>query len=143
MKHILKRTAADDGFTLVELLVVLGIIALLAALVAPQVIGYLSGARSEAATAQMKNLESAVELYYLDNGSYPPADVGLGALITAPSGLASWKGPYLKRADGLVDPWGKAFSYVNPGTHGAYDVFSFGRDGREGGEGEDRDIVSW
>ncbi len=138
-----KRIAADDGFTLIELLVVLGIIALLAALVAPQVIGYLSGARSEAAAAQLKNVESAVELFYLDNGSYPPADAGLGALVTAPSGLASWKGPYLKRNDGLVDPWGKAFSYVFPGTHGAYDIFSLGRDGREGGEGEDKDIVSW
>ena len=133
----------EDGFTLVELLVVLGIIALLAALVAPQVIGYLSGARSDAAAAQLKNLESAVELYYLDTGGYPPADAGLEALVVPPAGLASWKGPYLKKRDGLTDPWGKPFAYANPGTHGAFDIFSLGRDGREGGEGEDKDVVGW
>jgi general secretion pathway protein G len=143
MKQKMKHAAADDGFTLIELLVVLGIIALLAALVAPQVIGYLSGARSQAAAAQLKNLESAVELYYLDNGVYPATDAGLGALVKAPSGLVGWKGPYLKRADGLVDPWGKPFNYTNPGVHGAYDIFSLGRDGREGGDGEDKDIVNW
>jgi general secretion pathway protein G len=143
MKQNSSHETDEDGFTLVELLVVLGIIALLAALLAPQVIGYLSGARSEAAAAQLKNIESAVELYYLDNGSYPPTDVGLDALIKAPPGLASWKGPYFKRANGLVDPWGKPFSFANPGIHGPYDIFSLGRDGREGGEGEDKDIVNW
>ena len=134
---------SEDGFTLVELLVVLGIIALLAALVAPQVISYLSGARSGAAAAQLKNLESAIELYYLDTGSYPPPEAGLEALVAPPAGLASWKGPYLKKRDGLVDPWGKPFAYANPGAHGSFDIFSLGRDGREGGEGEDKDIVSW
>jgi general secretion pathway protein G len=133
----------QDGFTLVELLVVLGIIALLVALVAPQVIRYLSGARSQAAAAQLKNIESAVELYYLDTGTYPSSEAGLEALIAPPASLASWKGPYLKKREGLMDPWGKPFGYRQPGEHGAYDVFSLGRDGKEGGAGEDRDIVSW
>jgi general secretion pathway protein G len=137
------RHSANDGFTLLELLVVLGIIALLAALVAPQVIRYLSDARSETASAQLKNIESAIELYFLDNGTYPIAGSGLTALVTAPAGSTSWRGPYLKKQDGLLDPWGKPFVYKAPGEHGAYDLYSFGRDGKEGGEGEDKDIVSW
>jgi general secretion pathway protein G len=138
-----KTAGTEDGFTLVELLVVLGIIALLAALVAPQVIRYLSQARSETAAAQLRNIESAVELFYLDTGAYPPADVGLEGLMSAPVSVAGWKGPYLKKRDGLVDPWGKPFAYRQPGEHGAYDVYSLGRDGKVGGEGEDKDIISW
>ncbi len=138
-----KHHDGQAGFTLLELLVVLGIIALLAALVAPQVIRYLSDARSSTANAQLKNIESAVELYYLDNGRYPSAESGLADLVTAPAGVAGWKGPYLKKKQGLVDPWGKPFAYVFPGAHGTYDIVSLGRDGKEGGDGEDRDLVSW
>jgi general secretion pathway protein G len=138
-----KHYGGQAGFTLLELLVVLGIIALLAALVAPQVIRYLSDARSSTANAQLKNIESAVELYYLDNGRYPSAESGLVDLVTAPAGVAGWKGPYLKKKQGLVDPWGKPFVYVFPGAHGTYDIVSLGRDGKEGGDGEDRDLVSW
>jgi general secretion pathway protein G len=137
------KLVAEDGFTLLELLVVLGIIALLAALVAPQVIRYLSDARSETAAAQLKNIESALELYYLDNGVYPTAEAGLASLVTAPAGAATWRGPYLKKQDGLVDPWGKPFLYKSPGDRGAFDLYSFGRDGKEGGEGEDKDLTSW
>lgn len=138
-----KHHDRQAGFTLLELLVVLGIIALLAALVAPQVIRYLSDARSSTANAQLKNIESAVELYYLDNGRYPSTESGLADLVTAPAGVAGWKGPYLKKKQGLVDPWGKPFVYTFPGAHGSYDIVSLGRDGKEGGEGEDRDLVSW
>ncbi len=140
-----RRNSASDieGFTLLELLVVLGIIALLATLVAPQVIRYLSDARSKTAETQLQNISSAVELYYLDNGAYPPADVGLSALVTAPQSLTSWKGPYLKKQGGVVDPWGKPFLYRIPGEHGAYDIWSLGRDGKDGGEGEDRDLANW
>jgi general secretion pathway protein G len=137
------RTPDTEGFTLLELLVVLGIIALLATLVAPQVIRYLSDARSKTAETQLQNIASAVELYYLDNGSYPPADAGLSALLTAPQSVASWKGPYLKKQGGIVDPWGKPFLYEIPGGHGPYDIWSLGRDGKDGGEGEDRDLKSW
>jgi general secretion pathway protein G len=139
----MRDRSREAGFTLIELLVVLGIIALLAALVAPQVIRYLGSARSDTAKAQLKNLESAVELYYLDTGTYPPAEAGLEALVAQPAGLGSWKGPYLKKKEALIDPWGKPYQYRVPGEHGNVDVFTLGRDGREGGEGEDRDIVSW
>lgn len=134
---------ADDGYTLVELLVVLGIIALLATLVAPRVIGYLSSARSDVAAAQLKNIESALELYYLDNGQYPMQNEGLNALVSAPAGAKSWRGPYLKTKEALTDPWGGAFIYRQPGEHGAFDLLSYGRDGKEGGEDDSRDVVSW
>jgi general secretion pathway protein G len=142
-KKMLSAKTGSEGFTLLELLVVLGIIALLATLVAPQVIRYLSDARSKAAGAQLKNIESAIELYNLDIGAYPTAEGGLAGLITAPQGLAGWNGPYFKKKEGLVDPWGKPFGYRVPGEHGPYDIWTLGRDGKEGGEGEDRDLVSW
>ena len=133
----------EDGFTLIELLVVLGIIALLMTLVAPQVIRYLSEAKSETATVQLKNLESALELYYLDTGQYPSSESGMQALMKEPSDAKGWRGPYLKRESGLLDPWGKEFAYRLPGEHGAYDLYSLGRDGAQGGEGENKDVVSW
>lgn len=138
-----RKPGAEDGFTLLELLVVLGIIALLSALVAPQVIRYLSDARSSAAVAQIKNIESAVELYYLDTGTYPAAEQGLQSLMIQPANAKGWNGPYMKKDSGVVDPWGKPFAYKFPGEHGKFDISSFGRDGKEGGEGEDRDLVSW
>ena len=138
-----RRPAGTEGFTLTELLVVLGIIALIAALVAPQVVRYLSKARSDTATAQIKNIEGALELYYLDVGSYPSASDGLNALFAAPASTTSWKGPYLKQRDGLVDPWGRPYLYQSPGQHGDFDISSLGRDGRENGAGEDTDITSW
>jgi general secretion pathway protein G len=138
-----RPSSREDGFTLIELLVVLGIIALLAALVAPQVIRYLGTARTDTARAQLKNLESAVELYYLDTGTYPSSENGLQALVAAPTGLASWKGPYLKKKEALFDPWGKPYQYRAPGQHGNVDLFTLGRDGREGGDGEDKDIANW
>jgi general secretion pathway protein G len=134
------RHRDEGGFTLVELLVVLGIIALLAAMVAPQVIRYLGSARSETAGVQLKNIESALELYYLDTGTYPEK---LSALIEAPVGVADWRGPYLKRSGGVLDPWGKAYVYAMPGEHGSFDVSTLGRDGVAGGEGEDKDLVNW
>ncbi len=135
--------ANSEGFTLVELLVVLGIIALLAALVAPQVIGYLSGARTDTAKAQIRNIESAVELFYLDTGAYPTADQGLDGLVEAPDNAVTWRGPYLKKRDGLMDPWGKPYQYRFPGGHSAYDLFSLGRDNKEGGTGEAADVANW
>jgi general secretion pathway protein G len=123
-----------------ELLVVLGIIALLVALVAPQVIRYLGDARSGTARAQIKNIESALELYYLDSGSYPSAQDGLAALVKQPPGSQTWKGPYLKQESGLNDPWGKPYVYANPGKASAFEIVSLGRDGKPGGEGEDADI---
>jgi general secretion pathway protein G len=134
---------ADGGFTLLELLVVLGILTLIATVAAPQVLGYLGQARSQAAQVQIKNISTALELFYLHNGGYPTEQVGLPALVKAPAGVTTWHGPYLKSVDGLVDPWGRPYRYRVPGRFGEFDIFSFGRDNREGGTGEDRDVKSW
>src|SRR5262249_11523907 len=96
---------SDAGYTLLELLVVLTILVLIAALAAPQVLSYLGQARSQAAQVQIKNISTALELFYLHNGGYPTEQVGLSALVKAPSGARNWLGPYLKSADGLTDPW--------------------------------------
>lgn len=138
-----RRLASQGGFTLVELLVVLGIIALLAAVVAPQVLRYLSEAKSDTAAAQLKNIESALELYYLDNSAYPTQEQGLQALVTAPADAKSWRGPYIKKSIGLTDPWGRAYQYQAPGEHGEFDLFTLGKDNVTGGEGADADITNW
>ena len=135
------ETASDSGFTLLELLVVLGIIALLATVAAPQVLQYLGKARTETAKAQVSAISTALELYALDNGSFPPQQTGLSALVTSPPGAPGWKGPYLKRAEGLIDPWGRPYGYRFPGrSPGQAEVFTLGRDNAPGGTGEDQDI---
>lgn len=134
------RRRRGRGFTLLELLVVLAILALLIAFVGPRVLDYLSGARSDAAKIQMRNIEASIDLYRLDVGQYPP---NLSALVEQPTGIEKWNGPYLKKATGIQDPWGKQYGYRQPGQHGDYDLFSLGRDKAEGGDEEDRDIVNW
>jgi general secretion pathway protein G len=133
---------AEAGFTLLELLVVLGIIVLLATLVAPQVLRYLGTARTDAAKAQIGAISTALELYALDVGGFPPQQAGLAALIQPPAGQAKWKGPYMKKADGLIDPWGRAYQYKFPGKAGQPDVFTLGRDNAPGGTDEDQDITN-
>jgi general secretion pathway protein G len=124
-------------------LIVLGIVALLATVVAPQVLRYLGHARTETAKIQLAAVTSALELFALDNGGYPAQEVGLAGLVRQPAGLNRWKGPYLKKADGLLDPWGRPFQYRAPGRHGPFDVFTLGRDNAPGGTGEDQDVTSW
>jgi len=138
----LLRWRDQRGFTLLELLVVLGILALLATFAAPQVLRYLGRAKSETAKLQINALASAVELYALDNGGYPPQQVGLQGLMRAPPSTARWSGPYLKKAEGLVDPWGRPYQYRNPGRNGTFEIFTLGRDNAPGGTGEDQDIVN-
>lgn len=131
------------GFTLIELLVVLVILGLLAGLAVPQVLQYLSKAKSSTAAIVVENLSSALDLYRLDVGRLPTQDEGLDALVERPDNASKWFGPYLKKRDMLIDPWGNAYRYRFPGQHGTYDLFSLGADNTEGGEGEDRDVVSW
>ena len=138
-----RRATAQAGFTLIEVLIVLGIIGLLATVVTPQVLRYLARAKVETARIQLSAITTAMELYALDVGAYPPPQTGLSALMQAPPGVAQWRGPYLKKAEGLVDPWGRPYGYRAPGRQSAYEVFSLGRDNAPGGQGEDQDIVSY
>ena len=140
-KRIRPRNARDAGFTLVELLVVLAIIVLLAGIVAPQVLRYLGSARSEAASAQIRNVENALELFYIDNHRYPTDEEGLAALSRpSPDVARTWNGPYLRNAEELRDPWGLPYLYASAPE--GVEVKTLGRDGAAGGEGEDRDISS-
>jgi general secretion pathway protein G len=130
------------GFTLLELLVVMVIIGLLAGYVGPRFFGQIGKSEIKAAKAQITSFENALDLYRLDVGRYPSTEQGLQALTAAPAGEAKWQGPYLKK--GLPDdPWGKPYQYRYPGEHAELDVYSFGRDGQPGGEGENADVTNW
>ena len=134
----------DEGFTLLELLVVLAILGLLAAIVAPQVLRYLGSSRTQTAKVQVENIAAALDHFDLDAGRYPTTDEGLDALIRAPPGMTSWNGPYLQRASALTDPWRRKYLYRIPGQHGGdFDVWTYGSDGVEGGSGEARDVGNW
>ena len=134
------RSASEAGFTLLELLVVLGIIALLATVAGPQVLRYLGKARTDTAKAQIAAISTALELYALDTGTFPPEEVGLTALVQPPQDGVTWHGPYLKRAEGLIDPWGRPYHYKFPGRQGPPDVYTLGRDNAPGGTGESQTI---
>jgi len=131
------------GFTLIELLVVLVILGLLAGLVGPQVLRYLGSAKSDTAALQIEELGGGLDLYHLEVGRYPTTEEGLAALVQEPAGARNWNGPYLKKKRVPQDPWGNDYRYRSPGENGPYDLFSLGADGTEGGDGENRDVVSW
>ena len=132
----------EQGFTLVELLVVLAIIGLIAAIATPQVLRYLGAAKVDTTRTQIRNIQSALELYYIDNGRYPTTDDGLAALEIRPDNEGNWNGPYLKKGASLQDAWGKAYKYESPAAEKHFEVTSFGRDGKEGGDGQDADLRS-
>ena len=134
-------TKGRGGFTLVELLVVMVIIGLLAALVGPKLFPKVGTSKLAAAKAQIELLGHALDQMRLDTGRYPTTQEGLQSLQTNPN-LPNWAGPYLPKAV-PNDPWGRPYIYVCPGVHGEYDMSSYGRDGAPGGEGEDKDVNSW
>ena len=141
-------TANDDrrdeaGYTLVELLVVLAILGLLVAIAAPRLISYFGTAKVDTAKVQIERLGGVLDLYHIEVGRYPTDQEGLTALVERPTQVVVWNGPYLKNRDSLTDPWGRPYLYRSPGQHGEYDLYSLGADGKEGGDGEDRDITSW
>lgn len=140
MKRDASKNRAQAGFSLMELLVALVILALVMGVVAPRVVGYLSRAKSQTAEAQVKMMQSALDLYLMDVGRYPTEEEGLKALMAAPAGVTGWGGPYLDEEALPVDPWGRDYLYRMADDGLRVRVYSYGRDGTEGGSGEDRDI---
>ena len=138
LKHV-----AQSGFTLLELLVVLGIIAMLAGIVGPQVMKHMGESKTKAAKVQIEDLSATIDMYKLDVGRYPTTNEGLNALIESPNTAKRWNGPYLQKSKVPLDPWQNEYHYLSPGEHGKFDLYSYGADGKEGGEGEDQDVVSW
>ena len=130
------------GFTLIELMIVLFILGLLAALVAPRLMGRVGKAKQKTAQAQIQMLATALDLYHLDVGRYPTDEEGLKSLSAKPESQSAWSGPYLDKAV-PKDPWGRDYVYKCPGEHGPYDLYSMGADGQPGGEGENADITNW
>lgn len=131
-----------NGFTLLELLVVMVIIGLLAGYVAPKYFAQIGKSETKTAMAQIDALGKALDQYRLDTGHYPSTEQSLTALFSRPANDPKWDGPYLKKAV-PPDPWGKAYVYRQPGEHGEYDLFSYGKDGQPGGTGDASDVTSW
>src|SRR5215468_4005498 len=137
------RRHRQGGYTLVELLVVLAILGLLVMIAAPRLIKYLGTAKADTAKIQVERLGTVLDVYHLEVGRYPTDQEGLAALVDRPAQAEVWNGPYLKNRESLTDPWGRPYVYRSPGQHGDYDLYSLGADGKEGGDGDDRDITNW
>lgn len=138
----LTRKTLNRGFTLIEVMIVVVILGILAAIVVPKIMGRPDEARIIKAKQDIRTIESALNLYKLDNFNYPTTEQGLDALVTRPANAKQWKeGGYLDRTP--QDPWGRPYQYLAPGTHGPVDIYSAGADGQPGGEGTDADIGNW
>lgn len=131
------------GFSLMEVLIALAILALIATIVGPRAISFLSRSKTKTAELQIEELKTSLELYYLDIGRYPSESGGLKVLVMAPDNTPNWNGPYLENAASLNDPWDRPYLYRSPGSKGEYEIYTLGRDGAEGGNGEDKDILKY
>lgn len=137
------RERADHGYTLMELLVVLAILGLLAAISTPYAIRYLEGAKVRAAKTEVANLSAGLDLFKFDVGRYPTTQEGLDSLIKQPAGVENWNGPYIKQTNGLKDPWGRLYIYHFPGEHGEYDLYSYGSKGQAGSSNAKPEVSNW
>ncbi len=131
------------GMTLIEILVVLVLIGIVMGIVGGNYIQRGEQAKRKAAKIEIGQISQTLDLFKLEVGRYPTGEEGLQALITAPAGVSNWNGPYWKTGTVPKDPWGNEYKYIFPGQHGAYDIISYGADGKEGGDGADKDINSW
>jgi general secretion pathway protein G len=135
--------AAIRGMTLIEILVVLTLIGIVMGIVGGNYLGQGEKAKAKAAKIEIEQIGQTLDLFRLEVGRYPTTQEGLQALITAPTGIPNWNGPYWKKNTLPKDPWTNEYKYASPGQHGAYDLWSYGADGKEGGEGTNKDITSW
>ena len=133
----------QSGMTMMELLAVLVIIGVVMGVVGGKFFGQAEEAKRKAAKIEINQIGQALDLFKLELGRYPTTQEGLQALVTAPSGMPNWAGPYWKKSAVPKDPWGHEYKYAQPGSHGAYDIISLGADGTEGGEGVNKDITNW
>ncbi|WP_346891497.1 type II secretion system major pseudopilin GspG [uncultured Roseibium sp.] len=140
-KRTINRKKA--GFSLMEVLIALAILALIATIVGPRAISFLSRSKTKTAELQIEELKTSLELYYLDIGRYPSESGGLKALVMPSDNTPNWNGPYLENAASLNDPWDRPYLYRSPGSKGEYEIYTLGRDGAEGGSGEDKDILKY
>lgn len=136
----LRKRNPRRGLSLLEMLAVLAIIAIIVGLGAPRLIESFGRAKSQAAMVSLSSLKGAIQLYYIDTGRYPSEAEGLSALVTAPSDVTGWRGPYVDGDEDITDPWGRTFLYAVPEGEGSFSLSTLGRDGQPGGNGEDSDI---
>lgn len=144
MTNRITSVRSHRGFSLLELLVVLLLLGAFAGIFAPKIFGQAEKAKQKATKLEIDQIGQALDLYKLEIGRYPTTQEGLQALMVAPSGASNWNGPYLKRNAVPKDPWNNEYKYVSPGDQNRpYDIISFGGDGKEGGDGDGKDITSW
>ncbi len=149
LQRLVARRAASGsvagirGMTLIEILVVLTLIGIVMGIVGGNYLGQGEKAKQKAAKLEIEQIGQTLDLFKLEVGRYPTTQEGLQALITAPAGVSNWNGPYWKKNTLPKDPWTNEYKYASPGQHGAYDIWSYGADGKEGGEGVNKDITSW
>jgi general secretion pathway protein G len=139
----LGTSARARGMTLIEILVVLTLIGIVMGIVGGNYLGQGEKAKAKAAKIEIEQIGQTLDLFRLEVGRYPTTQEGLQALISPPAGVPNWNGPYWKKGTLPKDPWTHEYKYASPGQHGAYDLYSLGADGKEGGEGNDKDITSW
>jgi len=142
-RPVSRSIAGIRGMTLIEILVVLTLIGIVMGIVGGNYLGQGEKAKQKAAKIEIEQIGQTLDMFKLEVGRYPTTQEGLQALITAPTGVTNWNGPYWKKSTLPKDPWTNEYKYASPGQHGAYDVWSYGADSKEGGEGTDKDITSW